>query len=45
MKIKSTLRRVLPVVAVSLLCLMASCASSSKKYGCPNKLQVTSIFK
>jgi len=40
MKVISTLRRIVPMIAIAALVLMASCASN-KKYGCPNKLQVT----
>jgi len=40
----STIRRIVPVVAVVALFLLASCASN-KKYGCPNKLQGTSILR
>jgi len=39
-----TLRRLVPVVAVVALALLASCASN-KKYGCPNKLQVSGILR
>jgi hypothetical protein len=44
MKAISKLRRVVPVVAVVALTLLASCASN-KKYGCPNKLQGSSILR
>jgi hypothetical protein len=44
MKAISTFRRIVPVLAVVALFLLASCASN-KKYGCPNKLEVTSILK
>jgi hypothetical protein len=40
----STLRRIVPVVAVVALVLLASCASN-KKYGCPNKIQALSILR
>ncbi|HRO42315.1 MAG TPA: hypothetical protein PL009_05740 [Flavipsychrobacter sp.] len=40
----STLRRLVPVVAVVALAFLASCASN-KKYGCPNKLEVSSILR
>ena len=44
MQVLSTLRRIVPVVAVVALIFLASCASN-KKYGCPNKLQVVSILR
>jgi len=44
MKAFSSLRRLVPVVAVVALVLLASCASN-KKYGCPNKLQSSSILR
>jgi hypothetical protein len=44
MKSVSTLRRIVPVVAVVMLVLLASCASN-KKYGCPNKLDVSGIIR
>ncbi len=44
MKFVPTVRRVVPVLAVVMLVLLASCASN-KKYGCPNKLNVSSLLK
>lgn len=43
MKIFSTLRSALPLVAIVTVMLLASCASSNKKYGCPNKLHAVNI--
>ena len=40
----STFRRIVPMLAVVALFLLASCASN-KKYGCPNKLQASSILR
>ncbi len=44
MKAISTIRRIVPVVAVVALVLLASCASN-KKYGCPNKLQASALLR
>jgi hypothetical protein len=38
-------RRFVPVLAVVALCFLASCANNSKKYGCPNKLQLSSLLR
>jgi hypothetical protein len=38
-------RRFIPVLAVVALCFLASCAANSRKYGCPNKLQLTSLIR
>ncbi len=43
MQVFSTIRRFVPLAAVVVLVVMASCNGSSKKYGCPNKLH-TSAF-
>lgn len=40
MKSVSTLRRIIPLVAVIALALFATSCASNKKYGCPNKLQI-----
>lgn len=39
----STIRRFAPVAIVIVLFMMASCAASSKKYGCPNHLGVVVV--
>lgn len=39
----STLRRFAPVAIAVALFMMASCAASSKKYGCPNHLGVVVV--
>lgn len=39
MQLVSTIRRILPAVAVAALLFATSCASSRNKYGCPNHLQ------
>lgn len=36
------LRRIIPLLAVVALCVLASCNGNSKKYGCPNKLGISS---
>jgi len=45
MKTFSSLRRIVPVVAVVALALLASSCASNKKYGCPNKLEVSSLLR
>ncbi len=40
-----SLRRVLPVLAVVALCVLASCNGNSRKYGCPNKLGISSSIR
>lgn len=45
MQINSRVRRIVPVmVVVALVVLMASC-SSSKKYGCPNHIQISALLR
>ena len=38
-------RRLVPVVAMVVLAVFVASCSGSKKYGCPNKLQVPSLLK
>jgi hypothetical protein len=38
-------RRLVPVVAVVALAIFVASCTGSKKYGCPNKLQVSSLLK
>lgn len=45
MKLFSVLRQVVPVIAVAVLVLLASCGGSSKKYGCPNHLKASSSIR
>lgn len=40
-----TLRRLIPVLAVVVLCVLASCNGNSRKYGCPNKLSISSSIR
>lgn len=37
------LRRVAPIVLIVAMVFAASC-TSSRKYGCPNKLEASSLF-
>jgi len=45
MRAISTIRRIVPIVAVVALALMTASCASNKKYGCPNKLHVSSILR
>jgi len=38
-------RRLAPIIALIALTLVASCASGTKKYGCPNHLSAPSFLK
>jgi hypothetical protein len=45
MSVNTIIRRVVPVVALAALIISVSSCSSTKKYGCPNKLQISAFIK
>lgn len=44
MQVISRFRRLVPVVMVIVVAVFAASCSGSKKYGCPNKLQGSTIL-
>lgn len=41
----SRFRRLAPVVVVIVLSVLVASCSGTKKYGCPNKLQASSVIR
>ena len=45
MQISNKLRKIAPIVALVALVMAATSCTSTKKYGCPNKLEISAFFR